>query len=219
MPAARQQVLGYLLRAIVMLVAIPMHEAAHAWVSAALGDTTARDRGRLTLNPVAHFDLLGAICMIFAGVGWAKPVPANPQRFKNPRVGMALTAAAGPAANLLLAYLSAILYKLLYALSPNTLFWNFLLQLLYMMLTLNVTLAVFNLLPVPPFDGSRIAGLLLPRRLYFRVMQYERYIFIGVFLLLMLGVLDTPLYLLQSAAFRWLNAATRFVDLLLLRLF
>lgn len=219
MPAARQQVLGYLLRAIVMLVAIPMHEAAHAWVSAALGDTTARDRGRLTLNPVAHFDLLGAICMIFAGVGWAKPVPANPRRFKNPRVGMALTAAAGPAANLLLAYLSAILYKLLYALSPNTVFWNFLLQLLYVMLTLNVTLAVFNLLPVPPFDGSRIAGLLLPRRLYFRVMQYERYIFIGVFLLLMLGVLDTPLYLLQSAAFRWLNAATRFVDLLLLRLF
>lgn len=218
MPASRQQVLGYLLRAIVMLLAIPLHEAAHAWVSSALGDTTARDRGRLTLNPIAHFDPLGAICMIFAGVGWAKPVPANPRRFKNPRVGMALTAAAGPAANLLLAYLSAILYKLLYSLSPNTVFWNFLLQLLYMMVTLNVTLAVFNLLPVPPFDGSRIAGLLLPGRYYFRVMQYERYIFIGVFLLLMLGVLDTPLYFLQSAAFRWLDAATRFVDLLLLRL-
>ncbi len=218
MLASRQQVLGYLLRAIVMLLAIPLHEAAHAWVSAALGDPTARDRGRLTLNPIAHFDPLGAICMVFAGVGWAKPVPANPQRFKNPRVGMALTAAAGPAANLLLAYLSAILYKLLYNLSPNTIFWNFLLQLLYMTVTLNVTLAVFNLLPVPPFDGSRIAGLLLPRRLYFKVMQYERYLFIGIFLLLMLGVLDGPLYLLQSAAFRWLNAATRFVDLLLLRL-
>lgn len=219
MLASRQQVLGYLLRAIVMLLAIPLHEAAHAWVSDALGDPTARNRGRLTLNPIAHFDPLGAICMIFAGVGWAKPVPANPQRFKNPRVGMALTAAAGPAANLLLAYLSAILYKLLYSLSPNTTIWNFLLQLLYMMLTLNVTLAVFNLLPVPPFDGSRIAGLLLPRRLYFKVMQYERYLFIGVFLLLMLGVLDYPLYMLQSAAFRWLDAATRFVDLLLLRLF
>ena len=218
MLASRQQVLGYLLRAIVMLLAIPLHEAAHAWVSAALGDPTARDRGRLTLNPIAHFDPLGAICMVFAGVGWAKPVPANPQRFKNPRVGMALTAAAGPAANLLLAYLSAILYKLLYNLSPITIFWNFLLQLLYMTVTLNVTLAVFNLLPVPPFDGSRIAGLLLPRRLYFKVMQYERYLFIGIFLLLMLGVLDGPLYLLQSAAFRWLNAATRFVDLLLLRL-
>ena len=197
MLASRQQVLGYLLRAIVMLLAIPLHEAAHAWVSDALGDPTARNRGRLTLNPIAHFDPLGAICMIFAGVGWAKPV----------------------AANLLLAYLSAILYKLLYSLSPNTTIWNFLLQLLYMMLTLNVTLAVFNLLPVPPFDGSRIAGLLLPRRLYFKVMQYERYLFIGVFLLLMLGVLDYPLYMLQNAAFRWLDAATRFVDLLLLRLF
>ena len=87
----KRTLLVWLLRALVMLVAIPVHEAAHALVSAKLGDTTAKDRGRLTLNPMAHFDLLGALCMIFTGIGWAKPVPTYASRFKNPKAGMALT--------------------------------------------------------------------------------------------------------------------------------
>ena len=93
-----------------MLIAIPAHEAAHAWASARLGDSTAKNAGRLTLDPRAHFDLFGALCMIFVGVGWAKPVGINPRRFRHPKRDMALSAAAGPACNLLLAYLSMLIY-------------------------------------------------------------------------------------------------------------
>lgn len=208
----RSTVLMYLMRAIVMLVAIPVHEAAHAYVSAKLGDTTARDYGRLTLNPMAHFDLMGAICMVVAGVGWAKPVPANPSRFKNPKKGMALTAAAGPAANILLAFFSIILYKVIYYLAPNTAIWRFLLLLMNYMASINITLAVFNLLPIPPFDGSRIVNLVLPHHLYFKIMQYERYIFLGMFLLLILGVFDLPLAILRHWMWKFLGWCTGFVD-------
>ena len=202
----------WLLRGLVMLVAIPVHEAAHAFVSAKLGDTTARDRGRLTLNPLAHFDLLGALCMIFTGIGWAKPVPTYPSRFKNPKAGMALTAAAGPLANLAVAFLAILAYKIIYYLLPGGTAVNFVLLLLQYMASINVSLAVFNLLPVPPFDGSRLVTVFLPRRAYFKLMQYERYIFIAVFLLLFLGFLDGPLYALNTWAWNGLVWATSFVD-------
>ncbi len=211
----KRTLLVWLLRALVMLVAIPVHEAAHALVSAKLGDTTAKDRGRLTLNPMAHFDLLGALCMIFTGIGWAKPVPTFASRFKNPKAGMALTAAAGPVANLLVAFVAVLLYKLLYyshyAL-PASAAINFVLLFLEYMASINTMLAVFNLLPVPPFDGSRIVTVFLPQRTYFQLMKYERYIFIAVFLLLFLGFLDGPLYLLNNAVWDFLMWATSFVD-------
>lgn len=214
----KRTLLVWLLRALVMLVAIPVHEAAHALVSAKLGDTTAKDRGRLTLNPMAHFDLLGALCMIFTGIGWAKPVPTYASRFKNPKGGMALTAAAGPVANLLVAFVSVLLYKMvllykiLYYTLPASAAINFLLLFLEYMASINTMLAVFNLLPVPPFDGSRIVTVFLPQRTYFKLMQYERYIFIAVFLLLFLGFLDGPLYLLNNAVWDFLMWATSFVD-------
>ena len=105
-------ILQYLLRAIVVLIAIPFHESAHALASHLLGDDTAVRAGRLSLNPMRHFDPLGALCMLVGGVGWAKPVSINPYNYKNPKVGMALSAAAGPASNFLLAWVSMILYKL-----------------------------------------------------------------------------------------------------------
>ena len=108
------QVLEYLLRAVVVLIAIPFHEAAHALVSSWLGDDTAKRAGRLSLNPIRHFDPLGALCMLLGGVGWAKPVGVNPWKYKNPKVGMAISAAAGPLSNLLLAWVSMILYKVLF---------------------------------------------------------------------------------------------------------
>lgn len=211
----KSTVLMYVMRGIVMLVAIPVHEAAHAWVSAKLGDTTARDHGRMTLNPAAHFDLMGAVCMIVAGVGWAKPVPTDPRRFKNPKQGMALTAAAGPFANMLLAFIAIVLYKFIYYLAPNTVAWNFLLLLANYMAAINITLAVFNLLPIPPFDGSRIATLFLPPHLYFKIMRYERFVFAGMFLLLVLGVLDAPLAFLRGIMWKLMMGATMFVELLL----
>ena len=168
---------------------------------------------------MAHFDLLGALCMIFTGIGWAKPVPTYASRFKNPKAGMALTAAAGPVANLLVAFvsgllykMSVLLYKILYYTLPASAAINFLLLFLEYMASINTMLAVFNLLPVPPFDGSRIVTVFLPQRTYFKLMQYERYIFIAVFLLLFLGFLDGPLYLLNNAVWDFLMWATSFVD-------
>lgn len=208
----RYTILLYIVRAVVMLVAIPVHEAAHAFASWKLGDSTAKDYGRLSLNPMAHFDLMGALCMIFVGVGWAKPVPTNPGRFKNPKAGMAISASAGPVSNILLAFLSVLLYKVVYYTMPNADIWGFVLFFLLNMASMNLMLAVFNLLPVPPFDGSRLITVFLPERLYFGVMKYERQLMMGMFLLLILGVLDVPLDLLNDLLWNGLMWATSFVD-------
>jgi len=213
------QIVIYLIRALVFVIAIPFHEMAHAWVSYKLGDPTAKIHGRMTMDPRVHFHPIGFACMILCGVGFARPVPADTRNFKNPKVGMAVTAAAGPASNLLLAWVSLIVYKLFYYIAPvntvNTyiaLFW-------YYMVMCNLSLAVFNLLPVPPWDGSRIALLFLPRKWYFKVMQYEQKIFLGMMLLLMLGVLDGPLYFCRTVMYELLLHGTGFVETILLALY
>ena len=166
------EIVLYLLRALVVLVAIPFHEAAHALVSHWLGDDTAVRAGRLSLNPVRHFDLLGALCMLIGGVGWAKPVGIDVRNYKNPKVGMAISAAAGPVSNFLLAWFSMIVYKcVIYSGLGNSI--PALMLFFYYMVAMNLSLAVFNLIPIPPFDGSRIALLFLPRNLYFKAMRYE----------------------------------------------
>lgn len=206
-------ILQYLLRAIVVLIAIPFHESAHALASHLLGDNTAVRAGRLSLNPMRHFDPLGALCMLVGGVGWAKPVSINPYNYKNPKVGMALSAAAGPASNFLLAWVSMILYKLCWysgtgqAVPALSMF-------LYYMVAMNLSLGVFNLLPVPPFDGSRIALLFLPQQLYFKAMKYERYIMLAVLALVFLGLLNTPLSMLVNAMWNLMLRLTGFVELL-----
>ncbi len=206
------QILQYLLRAIVVLIAIPFHEAAHALVSHWLGDDTALRAGRLSLNPMRHFDPLGALCMLIGGVGWARPVGINPRNYRNPKVGMAISAAAGPVSNFLLAWLSMILYKVvLYSglagrVSPLAMF-------LYDMVVMNLSLAVFNLIPVPPFDGSRIVLLFLPERLYFKAMRYERYIMLAVLALVFLGALNVPLSVAVNFLWNRLVDLTGFVEL------
>ena len=206
------EILQYLIRAVVVLIAIPFHEAAHALVSYWLGDDTAVRAGRLSLNPIRHFDPLGALCMLVGGVGWAKPVGINPRNYRNPKVGMAISAAAGPVSNLLLAWVSMILYKVVIysglarVLPPLMLFG-------YDMVVMNLSLAVFNLIPVPPFDGSRIVLLFLPQRLYFKAMRYERYIMLAVLLLVFLGWLSGPLSVAVNYLWGRMVELTAFVEL------
>jgi Zn-dependent protease len=195
--ASRIAIVYFLVSLPVVLFSLSVHEASHAFISYKLGDSTARNFGRITLNPLKHLDPFGFICMLLFGFGWAKPVPINARNFKNARRGMAFSAAAGPLSNLILAFINILFLVLSY----RFLWQNFsggkyemivrlIMMLFYIGLELNTALAVFNLLPVPPLDGSRLFYIFLPPKLYFGVMKYERYIMIGVMLLLFLGPLD-----------------------------
>ena len=197
-----------LIHGIILLVAFPIHESAHALVAKWLGDDTAEKQGRITLNPLKHLDLFGTILMLFAGFGWAKPVPINPNNFKKRKLGMALSSLAGPVSNLILAYIAIIASKILWYTNSSV----ELVTILEMTVVINICLAVFNLLPVPPLDGSRILLLILPEKLYFKVMKYENIIFIIIFAVIWLGVLDTPLAFLRIKTLEIMNFLSLWVD-------
>lgn len=205
-----ERITEILIHGIILLIAFPIHECAHALVAKWLGDDTAEKQGRITLNPIKHLDLWGTILMLFAGFGWAKPVPINPNNFKKRKLGMALSSLAGPVSNLILAYIAMILSKiLLYTETSEELSIICINAML-----INVGLAVFNLIPVPPLDGSRILLLILPEKLYFKVMKYENIIFIILFAVIWHGLLDTPLAFLQVKTLETMNYLSGWIDML-----
>ena len=196
---------------LVALTSLPIHEAAHGLAAYWMGDTTAKEQGRLTLNPLRHLDPFGTLLLLVAGVGWAKPVPVNPARFRNPKTGMAITALAGPLSNILLALVLLVAYKLLAINGVAGQGEFYVLMALLLMVRTNIYLAVFNLLPVPPLDGSRILGLVLPARQYFGIMRYERYIYLVVMVLVFSGALDGLLGAAYSAVITVLDLITGFI--------
>lgn len=183
----------YLQRFIVLFTAITVHEFSHGFVADRLGDPTARNSGRLTLNPLSHLDPIGALCMILFKFGWAKPVPFNPFYFRNRKRDTALVSLAGPASNILLAFASTIIYVpfVLFVYRPftNALTW-FVVGTLQSLVYLNIAFAVFNMIPIPPLDGSKILGTILPNSTYMKLLQYERYGFFVLILLSYTGILS-----------------------------
>lgn len=190
-----------LLRLPIVLLAITVHECAHGYTAYWLGDHTAKSYGRLSLNPMHHMDWIGAVCMLIFGFGWAKPVPVNPQYFRNPKRGMSLVGLAGPLSNFILALIFTVLYGLLvrFFWSSDFFLVEFFGALFRTGIILNIGLGIFNLIPFPPLDGSKILACFLPNRIYFRLMQYERYVMPALFLLLFLGILDIPLNFLTNS--------------------
>ncbi len=178
----------------ITLIALSGHELAHAWVSTHQGDPTPRYEGRLTLNPLAHLDLVGTLLMIFTGFGWAKPVSVNPMYYKDRKKGMALTAIAGPLANFVMAFFGVLLGVIL-SLVGLRLGWSegvcsTIMMIAYIFGYRNLCFMVFNLIPVPPLDGSKVLGIFLPNRIYYNVLQYERYAILLIMFLSVSGAFD-----------------------------
>ncbi len=187
---SKSGIISLLLTLPVILITLSLHEMAHGFVAYKLGDPTAKYAGRLTMNPLKHIDPLGFLAMLLIGFGWAKPVPIDSRYFKKPRSGMALVAAAGPFSNILLGFLCAgllvlsVILHLKFALLPEKIFYV-LYTLLQYFVIYNVFLCIFNLIPVPPLDGSKILYRFLSYRIVYKIQPYEKYIQLGLIVLLL----------------------------------
>ncbi len=207
-----------LIIAFCVLLSLSVHELSHGFAAYLLGDKTAKYSGRLSLNPMHHLDPFGALCLFLFGFGWARPVPINPMYFKNKKGGMAITALAGPISNFVVAFLAEIGVVILGGLtfkSDTSFVFNLAsvsYSICYYLTILNIGLGLFNLIPVPPLDGSKILNAILPQRIYFKIMQYERYGFIILIILINLPIFN---YILSAGRAGILNFFDMIINLFL----
>lgn len=215
---------------VIVFTALPIHEVAHGYIANKLGDPTAKNLGRLNLNPLAHFDPIGTTALVLFGFGWAKSVPVNPYYFKNRKNGMAITAFAGPAANILLAAVCLAIQKLIQNFVPYSQFTMILMQVIGIMVSINIMLAAFNLIPIPPLDGSKIIGIFLPMHIYARFenwfARYQQYFLYGMMFVLFIlprfggpfsiisNIIYIPMRFLQNGIYSLIDFVTGFIDVI-----
>lgn len=203
-------ILSFVILLPIRLIAIIGHELGHAWVSDKLGDPTPRNTGRLTLNPLAHLDLHGTLLMLLTGFGWAKPVMINPMYYRDRKKGTALVSLAGPFMNLIMAAAGMIIWAIALVLNEKAAFgagiFRFITMAASMLVRTNLCFMIFNLIPIPPLDGSKVLGLFLPDRTYYKMLQYERYAMILIMILSLTGAFDVIIGTGVNAVFRLLAA-------------
>lgn len=204
------QLIYLLISAAAALFCITVHEVSHGYAAYLLGDPTAKQMGRLSLNPISHIDFLGLLMMITVRVGWAKPVPVDMRWFKHPKRDMAVTALAGPASNFVLAVLALALASLCLHFAPVGMISSYVILVLCYIAVLSVGLGVFNLIPISPLDGSKVLFAFLPDRVYARILQYEKYFMLLVIVLVWLGVFSGPLSFVMGGCLKGMCVLTRF---------
>lgn len=208
-----QVIISFFSILVILFVCFPIHECAHAFVARLLGDDTAERQGRLTLNPFAHIDLMGAIAMCICCIGWAKPTPVDLRKCKKTsmRTANALVSLAGPLSNLIMSLLLMIIYKLILINAPASEVSGYVCLAIFYAADINVFLAVFNLLPIPPFDGYHILASVLPAKAVVFFERYAQIINFVMLLLLISGILSVPLNILSNGAMTLLDMATKFI--------